>query len=157
MVRPGAARPDTAAIVPDTPMTARGDSRDYAATLAVPPAESIRRVDGQGLQKALIEVEALEGDRTVARASLEVQVLDDSEEFHDPRPDPGRLRTLATLTGGTIMSDSADLGRILDRPLDVKDRVMTARSPVWDSPIFLGLIFALLVAEWTLRRRKGLA
>ncbi|MEY4690230.1 MAG: hypothetical protein RIT19_555, partial [Verrucomicrobiota bacterium] len=31
------------------------------------------------------------------------------------------------------------------------------RKPLWDRPLFLGLLLGLLVLEWSLRRWKGLA
>ncbi len=141
----------------DWPLTARPASRDFAGALPVPPAETIRQAQGSSLQMATVEVLASDGDQTVARASLDVQILDDSEEFRDPRPDPDRLIKLAEMTGGKVLKYSADLARILDQPGKTADRVVTSRLPVWDQSWVLSLLLMLLAAEWVARRIKGLA
>ena len=145
------------ALVLDVPMTSRVESNDFAASLAIPSAESIRQADGSGLRAATVEVVAFEGDRVVSRSSLDVQVLDDSDEFRDPSPDPRLLATLASASGGSVLADAADLARHLEESTEGVDRVVTTRSPLWDSPVVLGVLFSLLAAEWVVRRLKGLA
>ena len=145
------------ALVADSPMSRREGSSEFAAIMTVPPAESIRRDDGPALQAAVVEVVALDGENEVSRATLEVQILDDSDEFRDPRPDAARLASLARLSGGTIMAGAEDLAGLLEKSTESVDRVVTSRSPLWDTPVVFGFVFTLLVAEWTLRRWKGLA
>jgi uncharacterized membrane protein len=144
-------------LVPDSPLTSRAESRDFAAHLPIPPAESIRGANGPSLHPATVEVVAMDGERTVSRASLDVQVLDDSDEFRDPRPDPPRLASLASHSGGSVMTGPDDLANLLQHSTEDVDRVVTTRAPLWDTPTVMGLVFALLVAEWTIRRWKGLA
>ena len=93
----------------------------------------------------------------MAQAKLDVQILDDSEEFLDPRPDPSRLKNLARISGGTVLQGPEDLARLLEHSTESVDRVVTSRSPVWDNPLVLTLIFALLATEWVIRRWRGLA
>jgi uncharacterized membrane protein len=144
-------------LVPDSPLALRVESRDYASPLPIPPAESIRGANGSSLHSATVEVVAMDGERTVSRASLDVQILDDSDEFRDPRPDASRLATLASQSGGSIMNGSDDLANLLQNSTEAVDRVVTTRAPLWDTPAVLGLVFALLLAEWSIRRWKGLA
>ena len=144
-------------IIADSPLSHRSETSDFVANLTLPPAESIRSDDGPALQAATLEVVALDGEREVARVSLDVQVLDDSDEFRDPRPDPVRLASIAKASGGTVMAGAEDLARLLEHPTGSVDRVVTSRSPLWDTPHAFASILTLLVAEWTLRRWKGLA
>ncbi len=144
-------------LVPDSPMTPRVESRDFAASLPIPPAESIRGSNAPNLHAATVEVVAMDGERTVSRASLDVQVLDDSDEFRDPRPDATRLASIASNSGGSIIKGPDDLANLLQDSTEGVDRVVTTRSPLWDTPALMGLLFTLLVAEWTIRRWKGLA
>jgi hypothetical protein len=149
--------PSPPPLVLDSPLIPRSESRDFAAMLPIPPAETFRGTTGQGLHGAMVEVVAMDGERVVSRASLDVQVLDDSDEFRDPRPDPTRLASLASHSGGSILRGPEDLANLLQVSTEEVDRVVTTRSPLWDKPAVLGLVFGLLLAEWTLRRWKGLA
>jgi uncharacterized membrane protein len=160
LARAGAAKPDAPSpplLVPDSPMALKVQSRDFAASLAVPPAETIRGANGSSLQAALVEVVAMDGEREVSRARLDVHLLDDSEEFLDPRPDASRLASLASGSGGSVMSGPDDLANLLQQSTEAVDRVVTTRTPIWDTPILLSAVFALLVVEWSVRRWKGLA
>jgi uncharacterized membrane protein len=160
LVRAGTNNPNAPApppLVPDSPLTPRVESRDYATPLPIPPAESIREANGSSLHAAMVEVVALDGERAVSRATLDVQILDDSDEFHDPRPDPSRLAALASNSGGSVLNGPDDLANLLNSSTEAVDKVVTTRAPLWDTPVVLGLVFAFLVAEWTIRRLKGLA
>jgi hypothetical protein len=158
LLRSGSTAPSTAPpLVPDSPLALRVDSRDFAASMTVPSVDQIRRENGSALQTATVEVVALDGDRTIARSSLDVQLLDDSEEFRDPRPDPDRLASLARSTGGSVIRSPDELARLLEQSTEAVDKVVTSRSPAWDRPLVLSLVFALIAAEWVLRRWKGLA
>jgi uncharacterized membrane protein len=158
LIRPDSkASPGLPPLIADSPLSHRVESRDFAATLTVPPAASIRRDDGSAVQTATVEVVALDGERVTSTASLDVQILDDSDEFRDPRPDAGRLASLAKASGGTVMTGPEDLARLLEASTESVDRVVTSRSPIWDTPVVFGLVLILLVAEWTSRRWKGLA
>ncbi len=140
-----------------TPMTLAPSGFDFLATLPVPSVEQFRRESGSASEAAKVEVTAFDGDQVVGRSSIDVQFLDDSEEYRDPRPDPARLQSLAKQSGGTVVRSAGDLARLLESSTEAADRVVTSRSPAWDSPWILTLLFGLLAAEWALRRRKGLA
>ena len=74
----------------------------------------------------------------------------------DPRPDPQRLAAIAQATGGRYL-ERPDALPSLDRlaregaPL----RAIRRSAPFRSWPV-LGLLFALLTADWWLRRRRGL-
>ena len=99
---------------------------------------------------------ASEGESDVAQVSSSVQILDDSDEFRDPRPDSAQLERLATRSGGEILGGPDDLARLLARSTRAAARSASTRVPLWDSPAVLALIFVPLAAEWVIRRRKGL-
>jgi uncharacterized membrane protein len=144
-------------LVAASPLSSQGDRQKFEARLTVPSAEVIRLGDGSTLQSATVEIVALEGDKTVAQANLDVQILDDSDEFHDPRPDPSRLAALARLSGGSVLNGSEDLARLLESSAEPVERVVTTRSPAWDNSLVLSLLCLPLATEWALRRWKGLA
>ena len=159
LIKPEPERSTTpvAPLVSDTPMVSRAESRDFAAILTIPSAGRIRGDSGPAVQPAVVEVSAIEGERVVGRSKIDVQVLDDSEEYRDPRPDSGRLESLARWTGGQVIAGPEDLTHLLERSAESVDRVATSRSPLWDGPAVLGLVFGLLASEWVIRRLKGLA
>ena len=49
---------------------------------------------------------ALDGDRVVAQIDVDLQIIDDPAEFHDPRPDHASLLNLAKDTGGRAIQSS---------------------------------------------------
>ena len=56
---------------------------------------------------------AYEGNQLAAQAAVDLQLLNDIAEFHDPRPDPDRLRQLAERIGGQVLRSPADLTRVI--------------------------------------------
>ena len=157
LLRPATTGQESPPILPASPLAHRSETRDFAGSMPVPSADQIRRANGSSLQSATVEVVASEGDRAMARSKLDVQILDDSDEFRDPRPDPARLALLAQSTGGSVLAGSEDLARLLERSTEAVDKTVTTRAPLWDTPTVLALVFALLAAEWIVRRWKGLA
>ncbi len=129
----------------------------YRGELPAPAAEIILENPGSTLQKLRLEVAALDGERSVAQASIDLQLLDDPAEFLDPRPDPERLAQLARLTGGRVLRSPEELADLLTRQARAADRMLISRKPVWDQAWVWGLLLGLLASEWILRRRRGLA
>jgi len=142
---------------PASPMAYRPPTRDFGASLPVPAADRSRAAGGPPFRSATVEVTAFDGERAVGNAKMEVQVLDDSEEFRDPRPDRARLVSLARESGGSVIGGPADLARLLETEAGGGERVVTTRSPAWDNSALLTLLFALLTVEWTTRRWMGMA
>ena len=88
-------------------------------------------------------------------ASLDVVAAETSETV-ELAADPSALTLLANATGGRVFLDhEADqLPPLLlsrSRPI-----TRTVETPLWDNPIALALFFALLTAEWFLRKKVGL-
>lgn len=125
-----------------------GASRSYQADL-VTPAEGTYVVTATATLKGA----PLGDDRQL----LVAEVVD--RELADLRARPGLMASIARLSGGNAYS-------LLDKASPKLDSVFqdlpppTAEyrhKPLWDKPVFLGLILAFLCGEWAVRRWKGLA
>lgn len=107
-----------------------------------------------GLYAVRLDVPQLPGAPTDS-APLEIapRVSSERVELAATR-DP--LDRLALPTGGHVLSppDAASLADLLSARNTPRIRVTT--SPLWDRPWSLGLFFAILTAEWVLRKRVGL-
>jgi uncharacterized membrane protein len=77
-------------------------------------------------------------------------------EMTDPRLNAGVLRRLAQATGGRFV----EAGRASEVPAwlesDVSVRGAPTRRDLWHEPWVYGVLVAIMIAEWTLRRRWGL-
>jgi hypothetical protein len=129
----------------------------YRGELTAPSAGTFLENPGSTLQKMRLDVIARDGERDVAQAGIDVQLLDDPKEFRDPRPDPERLALLARSTGGRVLKAPQELADLLNRQARSADRMLITRRPVWDQPWVWALLLGLLAGEWILRRRRGLA
>lgn len=104
-----------------------------------------------------LDVSAYEGDTLAARATLDVQVLDDPIEYQDPCPDPARLEQLARDSGGTILHNGEQLAGLLNTYQTAPGEVVVYKTSLWDHPAIWLLLLTLLTADWMLRRWWGLA
>jgi uncharacterized membrane protein len=129
----------------------------YRGTLAAPQPAEILANAGSTLHKFSLDVAALDGDRVVARSSVELETIDDPAEFHDPRPDHAKLFELAKGSGGRAIRSPAELTDLLAGHPDATVRVVVNRWPLWDHPLLWLILLGFLTSEWILRRRKGLA
>ena len=93
----------------------------------------------------------------VARSSLDFQVIDDPEDFRDPRPDRAQLERIAHETHGNVIESAEELSSLLGRHQDASIQTILRRSPMWDTPLLWLLLLGLLSTEWIVRRLKGLA
>jgi hypothetical protein len=81
----------------------------------------------------------------------------DAAEFARLTPDRVLLTELAGRTGGRLV-EADRLGALAGELKRRQAPVMTTTTtPLWHQPWVLGLIVLLLVGEWVLRRRGGLA
>jgi len=79
-----------------------------------------------------------------------------AEEFRSLTPNLGLLENLAARTGGRMVA-AEDLNSFVRRLPALKAPVMEAWSfPLWHTPEMFGFALLCLLAEWGLRRRKGL-
>jgi len=84
----------------------------------------------------------------------------EAEEFRSLAVNKPLLETLAQKTGGRVVA-LKDLDRLVrDLPQETAPIMETRIQPVWDLPGVQPLVFLVLcsafLAEWTLRRRRGL-
>ncbi|RUL88722.1 hypothetical protein [Tautonia sociabilis] len=111
----------------------------YRAVLDAPVLAEAFAAEGLPAAEAIFEVFPEPTDELIALAA-----------------DPGPLDRLASITGGRVVRDF-EAGRLpeLIGPRSV-ERQRTAETPLWDTPTGLILFFALLSAEWIIRKRAGL-
>ena len=85
------------------------------------------------------------------------EVVSASVEKRELSADPETMRQLAEISGGAVLTakDVAQLPEIV-RHRDAERELLHRRHPAWDRWWLLAGIFALLGAEWWLRRREGL-
>jgi uncharacterized membrane protein len=79
-----------------------------------------------------------------------------AEEFHSLKPNRALLENLAKKTGGEIVA-MADLDKFVHKLPEKRSPVMeTWSKPLWHTPLILGFAVACFVAEWGIRRWKGM-
>jgi len=92
----------------------------------------------------------------VGRAQAGWSVDMAAEEFRSLAPNTAFLESIARKTGGRIVA-AADLDSFVRRLPNMKAPVMEAWSfPLWHTPEMFGFALVCLLAEWGLRRRKGM-
>jgi hypothetical protein len=80
-----------------------------------------------------------------------------ADEFRSLTPNRALLEAIARRTGGRVI-EARDLEAFVRRLPDRRAPVMEAWSfPLWHTPEMFGFALACLLAEWALRRWKGLA
>ena len=80
-----------------------------------------------------------------------------ADEFRSLQPNRALLETLARQTGGELVTPeklAGFVGSLKNRPAPVLD---TVSKPIWDQPIVFLFALACFLAEWGLRRMRGLA
>ena len=79
-----------------------------------------------------------------------------ADEFRSLTPNIALLESIARKTGGRVVS-AGDLDSFVRRLPNMKAPVMDAWSlPLWHTPEMFGFALVCLLAEWGLRRRKGM-
>jgi uncharacterized membrane protein len=112
---------------------------------------------GAGPRLVPLDVYAYDGETLAARATLDVQVLDDPVEYQDPCPDPARLEQLARDSGGTVLHSAEQLATLLNTYQTAPGQVVVYKTSLWDHAALWLLLLTLLTMEWVLRRWWGLA
>ena len=92
-----------------------------------------------------------------AELSQSLEVVSASVEMRELSADPATMRQLAEISGGAVLNanDVARLPEIV-RHWDAARELSQQRHSLWDRWWVMAGIFALLAAEWWLRRREGL-
>jgi uncharacterized membrane protein len=156
---PAAPRAAPPAALQEGTLAARPADHVYEAGLLTPPLRDIPMGANSPLSPVrplVLEVTAYDGEQVAAQAALDVQVLDDPEEFQDPQPDPARLEQIARDSGGTVLHNPEDLARLLGGYHSTPGEVVVQKVPLWDHAGLWLLLLALLATEWVLRRWWGL-
>ena len=141
-------------------LAAREADHSYQGELIALPLRQIPAAAGgeASPQRTLaLEVAAYDGNQVAAQALLDVQILDDPVEFHDPRPDPQRLEELARLSGGRVLHTAEELAEVLNSYTPAPGEIIVNRAPLWDHPGLWLLLLGLLTVDWVWRRWSGLA
>src|SRR6516162_4471584 len=144
----------------EAPLTPRPGEAAYQGDLTTPALTQLPLAPNGGTASPRLvplDVCAYDGDTLAARATLDVQVLDDPLEYQDPRPDPARLEQLARDSGGTILHSAEQLARLLNTYQTAPGEVVVYKTSLWDHAALWLLLLTLLTADWMLRRWWGLA
>ncbi|MBN2579509.1 MAG: hypothetical protein JXB10_10995 [Pirellulales bacterium] len=132
----------------------------YRGRIPVPPLGALRTAaagPSPSLRTLSLEVTAWDRNAVAAQGILDVQVLNDSEEFRNPQPDPERLEELARVSGGKVLRAAEDLKGLLSDFRPAPGELAVSRQPAWDRPAVWLAFLLLLAVEWILRRLRGLA
>ncbi len=103
-----------------------------------------------------VVVEARRGEETLSADTVHVQAADGDEEFFAAQLRMPLLRRIAEETGGRFYSQS----NLASLPSDVSHSgrgvTVVEEREIWDMPLVLFLLLALIAAEWAYRRKRGL-
>jgi uncharacterized membrane protein len=132
--------------VRDVPLTATGErDGDYRALFL--PAE-----DGEHLVRVTADAR---GEQTSATAAF-VRSSDGAEEYFDAGLRAPFLRRLAEGTGGRYYTPATASALPRDVVYTRSGNTVVERKELWDMPVVLLVLVALLGAEWAYRRARGL-
>ena len=133
--------------VEDVPMHWTGErSGEYRATFTA--AE-------QGIYTA--DVEALRGTTAIGRSATQIRAVATDAEYFDATMQAARLKRIAEETGGKFYDAEAAAGLAEDVQYTGRGVTTVEERELWHMPIILIALLALMFAEWSLRRRVGLA
>lgn len=152
--------PEAQPTLEESPLLPGAGEVIYRGRLTAPTIVAMKSpspATASSLRTAVLEVVAYDQGRVAGREELNVQVLDDSAEFHDLQSDPQRLEELARLSGGKVAYTAKDLTKLLATAKPADGETVVSRQPAWDRPAFWLLLLMLLVVEWIVRRYRGLA
>lgn len=147
-------------VLEESPLLPGGGEFAYRGKLTAPPVSTLKNTSpspSSSLNRLVLEVIAYDQNRIVGREELDLQILDDSAEFHDLQPDPKRLEEIAELSGGQVLHDARELSGLLESLKAAPGEPVISRQPAWDRAHFWFLLILLLAVEWVFRRYRGLA
>jgi uncharacterized membrane protein len=152
--------PVSPAILEESPLLPAGGESAYRGRLTAPSITALKSVSpasSSSLRTLVLEVIAYDQNRVAGREELDLQILDDSAEFHDLQPDPKRLEELAQASGGKVLHNAQELSELLESIKPAPGEPVISRQPAWDRAPFWFLLLLLLAVEWVFRRYRGLA
>jgi uncharacterized membrane protein len=110
---------------------------------------------GQGAYE--VSVNATRGDKSVGSSSAFVRATSGESEFFDPTLHAAALRRIAEETGGRFYTPDSVDGIAEDMRYAGRGVTSIEERPLWNMPIVLIGLMALVCAEWGYRRAVGLA
>ena len=104
-----------------------------------------------------VKVTATRGERRSARASIHVRASAGDNEYFDAPMRAPLLKRIAEDTGGRFFTTAN--AALLPEAISYSGRGVTVveERELWDMPIVLIALIALMAAEWGYRRARGLA
>ena len=108
-----------------------------------------------GLQA--VQVRTVSGADTTTAPMVYVRVAEPVEEYFGAERRDVLLEQLARETGGRVYAPQRAVDIARDLTYSASGATAIRRLDLWDAPLVLLLLLALLAGEWTLRRRRGLA
>jgi uncharacterized membrane protein len=151
---------DSSFVVEETPLSPGGSEFAYRGKITAPTISALKGssvASSSSLRSLVLEVIAFDQNRVVGREELDLQILDDSAEFHDLQPDPKRLEEIADLSDGKVLHNTQELSGLLESLKASPGESVISRQPAWDRAPFWCLLLVLLAVEWVFRRYRGLA
>lgn len=126
-----------------------------AFALELPIADAL--TVGSASQSLRVELTAMEEFTQVDSTSLDIQILHDPFEQQNPFPNHDLLASIAKHSGGSVITDAAQLAEVLrDVPMKVGSPIVK-KTPLWSTWLLWSWLLGLLSIEWIWRRIVGLA
>ncbi|MEE2778630.1 MAG: glutamine amidotransferase [Acidobacteriota bacterium] len=113
------------------------------------------RAGEEGLYR--IDVDARAGDRFIGETQIFVKAADHHGEVFDAELRAESLERLSSETGGRYYPPDQASRLVDDMALNQEGSTLLERRELWDMPLVLLFLTLLLVGEWGLRRRAGMA
>jgi uncharacterized membrane protein len=104
-----------------------------------------------------VALDASRGETPLASATAHVAVEPSASEYFDPGMNRGLLERVASGTGGRFYDLSGSAALVEDIKYTSRGVTVVEEHDLWDMPLVLALLLALLGGEWIYRRRLGLA
>ena len=124
-------------------------------SLQLPIADAL--TVGSASQSLRVELTAMEEFTQVDSTSIDIQILHDPFEQQNPFPNHELLASIASHSGGKVISQPDQLAEVL-RKVPMKAGVpIIKKTPLWSNWFLWSWLLGLLSLEWILRRLVGLA
>ena len=110
---------------------------------------------GEGIYT--VSVEATRAGKTLGTSVTRVRAVPSDAEYFDATMQAARLERIANETGGRFYTAANVAGMPEDLKYTGRGVTTIEERELWHMPIILMVMLGLLFAEWSLRRREGLA
>jgi uncharacterized membrane protein len=104
-----------------------------------------------------LRIRAEQGGRVLGQSTAYLQTGDLGAEYFGAALQEGTLRRVAEETGGRYYTPSTLRTLAEDVTFTESGATVVEFRDLWDMPVLLLVLIGLLIGEWTLRKRQGLA